>query len=596
MATFETTLVIPRPLAATFAFVTDFRNAPKWDPRTYEAQKLTMGPIGLQTKFLLLGGLLTKETIERFHIPDVLRQPSELQYEVVSFVPKHEMVVRGETSTLRYEDHLVFSAEGDATRLHYYATMELKGVLKVGDPILKPIFDAIGADATRGIPAAVEAAVPADGSAPAPSVPRDWPESPIVTAEGVRRVVAIENDLYLRNVLITQGYHDISQEIMARTGGADMNWCTLGCWASKTAGTFIRDEEIPAVFRNFLEGKGPLQLALHEIEQRLNPGHDEKPPKLIEIARAVLHDCSTYIMVGNKVVFQELAGCCAEFVQTFGADKAPDLTKLAAFQARYTEGDPLPDEVEWGPDRTLISRPRGGQAMLRGMVEHLYRAMFETDPKKRAEQILYANAQGGLHEQTRLQTYIAGGIDAPIDDTLVAWAHKHVDRSAPETSRGPLHAAVDAVIPAIGKLIKTAWRDFSTGVLMTLTLPDGVLHLGRPIPSDPGQSLVPPALETISDPTLAELLDKYGALDVRVEQSTIARIKDQIRSLFGAPAAGAVELAEVGTPDWTNFNERMRYILTLFRMRQQDEHLFQQPFTEAQRAAMFDGRLPDGQL
>jgi hypothetical protein len=591
VATFEASLVIPRPLAATFDFVTDFRNAPKWDPRTYDAQMTTQGPIGVSTRFLLLGGLISKETKARLHVPELLVQTSKLEYEVVSFVPRQEMVVRGETSTLKYEDRLVFSAEGDATRLRYLATMELKGVLEIGDPVLKPIFDAIGAEATRGIPAAVEAAVPPDGP-PRPG----FPTSPIVSPHEVRRVVAQDDDPVLRNLLITQGYHDVSQQILARTGGGDMNWCTLGSWASKTAGTFIRNEEVPAFLRKLLADPGPLRAAYEELQRRLDPGAEGKPPRLVDLINAILYDCSTYIMVGNRVVYAELAQCCADFVHELGADTSPDPAKLAAFQARYTEGDPQPDELVWSPDRQLLVTPRGGQGMLRGMVGHLYRAMFETDPKRRAELILFANAQGGLHEQTRLQPYIVGSINAAITETLVKWAHRHVEHDTPAIGRSALHRLVDALMPVIGHAIEAVWQDFSTGVLMTLTLPDGVLHLGHPLPQDAGQPLLPPALATIDDPQLAAVLDKYGALEIRVADSPLQRLRDFLRARFGAAGKGVIELADVGTPNWTNFDERMRYILTLFRMRQQDPHLFQQPFTDQQRAVMFDGRIPPGQL
>jgi hypothetical protein len=605
VATFETSLLIRRPLAPTFDFVTDFRNAPRWDPRTYDANKVTPGPVGAGTRFLLLGGMFSRETLDRLRVPDWLRPTTELPYEVVSFVAPSEMVVRGETRTLRYEDRLTFSEEAGGTRLHYWATMELKGVLAVGEPIFQPIFRAIGADATRGMPAAVEAAVPDDHSAPAPAPAPDpapappvlpLPGSPIVTPDDVRRVVALEEQAFLRNLLITQGYHDVSKTILTRTGGADMNWCTLGSWASKTAGTFIRDEEVPAVFRKLLEGKGPLRPAFEELQRKLNPGQDPRAPKLIDVINQILRDCSTYIMVGNKVVYAELAQCCASFVHALGADTAPDPAKLAAFQAQYTEGDPQPDEVEWTPERTLRYRARGGQGLLRGMTGNLYRAMFEADPKRRAERILLANAQGGLHEQTRLQPYIAGGIDAPIENTLVAWAHAHVDRSMPEASRGPLHAVVDAAMPALGRMIKEAWQDFSTDALMTLTLPDTVLHLGHPIPADPGAPLVPPLLETIADPELAAVLAKYDALEIRIEKSRFSKLKDRIRSLFGESPVSGGELADVGAMNWTDFDQRMRYILTLFRLRQQDAHLFQQPFTDAQRAAMFAGTVPPGPL
>src|SRR5262249_7168285 len=151
---------------------------------------------------------------------------------------------------------------------------------------------------------------------------------------------------------------------------------------------------VPAPILKIINDGGPLKPAYEALQKKLNPDEEGKPPKLIEIARTILHDCSTFIMVGNKLVYAELAQCCADFVHALGNDKAHDPARLAAFQARYTEGDPEPDHVTWGPDRTLISETRGGQGMLRGMVEQLYQAMFEKDPKKRAELILHANAQG----------------------------------------------------------------------------------------------------------------------------------------------------------------------------------------------------------
>jgi hypothetical protein len=598
VARFETSLVIPRPLAATFAFVTDLRNASRWDPRTYEARKITEGDIGLGTRFLLLGGLLTEATLERFHIPELLRGVRELPYEVVSFIPRREMVVRGETSALRYEDQLVFSAEGDATRLRYVATMELHGALHLGEPLLDSIFEAIGADATRRIPAAVEAALPA---ARAAAVPPLLPATPIISPDDVRRVVALDDHSVLRNLLITQGYHDLSKAIAARTGGADMNWCTLGSWASKTAGAFIRGDEVPAVFRRWLDGPGPHREMIDDAHRELQLGGDAATVVLVDIVRDIIrdivHDCSTYIATGNRVVYAEFAQCYADFHDGLGGDRSPDPDKLAAFQLRYRDGDPEPDAVERRPDRTLVSQQRGGQARLREMVGCLYRAMFEADPKRRAEEILLANALGGLHEQTRLQTYIVGGLDAPIIDTLVAWGHRHVDRDiASGVERGELPCAINAMIPRLGHLIERAWQVFSTDLLMTLTLPDGVLHLGRPLPQDPGGPLFPPALQTIDDPALAAVLDRYGALDVQAEHSAFDWLRDQIRALLGLPRERHDELADVGAVDWASFDQRMRFILTLFRMRQQDPHLFQQPFTDPMRAAMFEGRVPPGPL
>ncbi len=86
VATFETTLSIPCPLVETFAFVSDFRNAVRWDPRTYAAEKTTDGPIGVGTRFVLSGGLLPEARLERLHVPRRLVAMS-LSYDVSAVDP-----------------------------------------------------------------------------------------------------------------------------------------------------------------------------------------------------------------------------------------------------------------------------------------------------------------------------------------------------------------------------------------------------------------------------------------------------------------------------------------------------------------------------
>ena len=85
-------------------------------------------------------------------------------------------------------------------------------------------------------------------------------------------------------------------------------------------------------------------------------------------------------------------------------------------------------------------------------------------------------------------------------------------------------------------------------------------------------------------------------VEIKVEEPWFGWLKDWIRETFGPRGAGAVQLVDIHTANWTDFDQRMRYILLLFRMRQQDAHLFQQPFTDEQRAAIFEGRFPLGPL
>jgi hypothetical protein len=163
MATFHTSLWIPRAPADVFAFVSDFRHAPLWDPRTYAAVMVTDPPIGLGTRFELQGGLLTKSVHD--DLPAILRGNDTLPYEIVEFDPPRVVGFRGETKTTRYHDRIQLSDEGGGTRLVYDAELTLTGLLEIAEPAFQGLFERIGRDATEPIPAVVTAALSAGPTA-----------------------------------------------------------------------------------------------------------------------------------------------------------------------------------------------------------------------------------------------------------------------------------------------------------------------------------------------------------------------------------------------------------------------------------------------
>jgi hypothetical protein len=193
----------------------------------------------------------------------------------------------------------------------------------------------------------------------------------------------------------------------------------------------------------------------------------------------------------------------------------------------------------------------------------------ERDAHRRAELMLLANGQVGLHEQIRLQPFIAGSIDAPIRDTLYDGLDGLV-QSLPRLLRAEAAAVASRLFHPVADLAEKRWQEFATRELMTLPLPDGTLVLGEDLPAPPGGPLYPRALLRIDDAELAELLQQYGA------------------DRPDAVGSGAI--------DWTELTSRMRYILDLFRSRQQDEAMLRQPFTDEQRAAILAGRPVKGRL
>jgi hypothetical protein len=54
---------------------------------------------------------------------------------------------------------------------------------------------------------------------------------PIPTVDDVERIAAIA-DPVIRNLRITQCYHELAVTMAARTG-TGANWCTFATWASK---------------------------------------------------------------------------------------------------------------------------------------------------------------------------------------------------------------------------------------------------------------------------------------------------------------------------------------------------------------------------
>jgi hypothetical protein len=154
VASYETILTIPCTVDETFAFVSDFRNAAKWDPRTYVVEKTTEGSIGVGTRFMLTGGLMREDLARRLHVPLSLAGMS-LPYDVVKFDSPREFVLKGESRILRYSDHLEFSSTDSGTLLRYRAALELKGPLAIAEPLLRSLFSRIGDDATRDLSSTV---------------------------------------------------------------------------------------------------------------------------------------------------------------------------------------------------------------------------------------------------------------------------------------------------------------------------------------------------------------------------------------------------------------------------------------------------------
>jgi hypothetical protein len=340
------------------------------------------------------------------------------------------------------------------------------------------------------------------------------------------------DDGALRNLLITQRYHDISLALVDVLGPGNVNWSTFATWASKTAGQSIRNEEVPGVV---------VELA------------DERS-FLVAPIRETLGTVSTSIAAGNLKVFAELAPIFVRFAQTLRDAPGTDPTIVKGFVSTF---DPRPSAD-------------GGQAPLIGAFTAYGQARAASDATLRARLMLLGNCLIGLHEQTRLQPQIQEAMDAPIDDIL----KKHLEPGKGGGWIARVVGAIERPFEDLVNLAQDAWERIATRYLMTLSLPGGAkLPLGRDIPrSAAALPYLPAPLQDIADP----------------EQ--LVTVLAQFDRARGVGDQGSASI------DWRELSDRMNFIVNLFRSRQQDDELLGPPFTDAQRDAFENDEMPPPSL
>lgn len=365
----------------------------------------------------------------------------------------------------------------------------------------------------------------------------------------VADVNAIANmkDPVARNYAITQGYHDLSSALGDMLGKENANWSTFATWASKQAGTSIRQEDLPKFLMDAIKASGPVGQAMSKADDVLRKlGLPALPiGDMVAGASEALNNVSKAIADGNQFVFREVGSEFARFVDTFKDDTHYDAAKVDQYLAQFPA------------DKPLLKEAFGTYA----------KAMFEQDPNKKAELMLLANDKIGLHEQTQLQPYIEKALNTPIKDTFKNILNQSIDAAIHALPFGAKQAAellkrtgaIDAAVNPLVNSLSDVFRQVSTEHMMKLAVPGGALKLGNDLPPPPGmeKDLFPPDLRTIENPELKALL---GQLD------------KSPNSLQGTAAK-----------DWSHLDQRMNYIIDLFRSRQSDPHLFDQPFGRAGR-------------
>lgn len=368
----------------------------------------------------------------------------------------------------------------------------------------------------------------------------------LTSPEAVRAVIA-NRDPVRRNLQITQSYHELTVAFDPFFGGADAVWCGFATYASRQAGRFIRNEEVPKRLRRFL---GLERTSM--LRRWLTPSGWLRRSAFLAYARCTVEDVSASIAEGNRIVYTKLAPLYADFLELARSHREPDPAALAGFLA------------------TLAADPTTGEALHRAF-ESYYAALFEGDPKLRAERVFLANALVGWHEQTRLQEAIDGALRAPIRTALE-------DPERRLLARYPVPLVVRKLIAFLFRLLfspvirrfEDDWLRLATEMLMTLALPSGKLRMGDDLPLLADGEMYPEPLRRL----------------------TLPEVEEVVRELDYTPGTTRGS----GARDWTDLGDRMNYLVDFFRSWQRQRELLAPPYTPEQVAVIHGGGVPAGRL
>jgi hypothetical protein len=386
---------------------------------------------------------------------------------------------------------------------------------------------------------------------------------PFPTIEDVERISKMD-DPVMRNLQITQCYHELSAVLASRTGKA-ANWCTFATWASRQAGQTIRKEDLARMLERALTHSQSAMQSSRRVARAINSrgAMRQRSPQDLALKagnfKSAIDRASDAVGRGNKKVFEEIGFEFARFYQTCFFDQTPDHQAITRFCEQLRAGEP--------PD---------GQDYLRQAFLHYAQALVETNLKTRAQFILLANVEIGLHEQTRLQPEIAESLDAGFIGFLAftrplfrsifplnGWfhlAHLYLKRLLGRPT------VLDLAIRDLLAEARVELRRLITEMMMSIALPSGVvLRLGEDLANG-----FPESLRQINHPDLGRFLEKH---DLTPD------------SLSGS-----------GAVDWADLPDRLHFILDMFRCYQENQNMFEPPYTPEQVGALKGGRLPSGRL
>jgi uncharacterized protein YndB with AHSA1/START domain len=136
MPTTTETTTLPRPADEVFRYLADFGNLAEWDPMFERSDRLDDGPLGVGSRFRVVGSVAGSELT--------------LDLEIVEYDPSGRVVLRGTGDGLRTREELAVTPTDGGSEVTYTSEFDTDKP-DVFDAASKPGFWLVGKRAISGL-------------------------------------------------------------------------------------------------------------------------------------------------------------------------------------------------------------------------------------------------------------------------------------------------------------------------------------------------------------------------------------------------------------------------------------------------------------
>jgi carbon monoxide dehydrogenase subunit G len=127
------TFIVDKPADVVVGYLADFGNAVDWDPGTQSCERQDTGPVHVGSTWRNVSKFLGRETV--------------LDYRLETLQPDRVTLIGHNKTATSTDDISVKGASSNASEISYRARIELRGLARLGEPLVKAAMERVG-DAT----------------------------------------------------------------------------------------------------------------------------------------------------------------------------------------------------------------------------------------------------------------------------------------------------------------------------------------------------------------------------------------------------------------------------------------------------------------